>query len=143
MAQSICFNKFYSAYRFQVSDTNLANTSAGKEILLSINALKEKVVLFNQQSHNLLSMGTEEEEEKVKMLGTSALSKKAGKPKDKKVQSAGAAGETDEGVAPIHVNIEANIMSLNSDYLDGRDRSDLTDECWNNPVIEYKKSFSE
>ena len=105
----------------------MANTSAGKEILLSINALKEKVVLFNQQSHNLLSMvGTEEEEEKVKMLGSSALSKKAGKPKDKKVQSA---GETDEGVAPIHVNIEANIMSLNSDYLDGRDRSDLTDEC--------------
>ena len=131
MAHSICFNEFYSdLYRFQVSDTNLANTSAGKEILSSVNALKEKVVLFNQQSYNLLSMvGTEEEEEKVKMLGTLALSKKAGKPKDKKVQSAGAAGVTDEGVAPIHVNIEANIMSLNSDYLDGRDRSDLTDEC--------------
>ena len=110
-----------------MSDTNLAKTSAGKEILSSVNALKEKVVLFNQQSRNLLSMGTEEEEEKVKMLDPSALSKKDGKPKDKKVQSV--AGETDGGVAPIHVNIEANIMSLKSDYLDGRDRSDLTDEC--------------
>lgn len=113
----------------EVCSGNLSKAPAGKDILSSVNALREKVDLFNQQSDSLYVGGTEEDE-KVAMLDPSALDTKAQKAKrPKKAKSADGGGGTEEETRPIHVNIEANVMSLNSDYLDKRDKSDLTEEC--------------
>ena len=42
----------------------------------------------------------------------------------------------DEGV---EVNIEANLLSLNSSTLDQRDRNDVTEECWKTGLVLWFK----
>jgi len=117
----------------EVLNSDLTVTASGEQILASMNALKEKVELFKQQADNLYVSPPsndddiksdvrkdqeEEEEEKVKML-----------VKHVPEQSKGSHTEGQGQTSPVKVDIEANILSLNSEYLNKRDRADVTEEC--------------